>query len=56
MSILSSASKIAMLAMVFWVILLTAFHIEITEPMRTIAFSIVAFYFGGKNPPVTEKE
>ena len=44
--IISSASRIAMLSALFGVIILTALHIEITEPMKTICLMIISFYFG----------
>lgn len=46
MIILSSASKIAMLSIVFASILLTAFGIEITEPLKGLSLMIVWYYFG----------
>lgn len=49
MYILNSASKIAMLSVVFALILLTAFNIEVTEPLKSLAIMIVGYYFGGKN-------
>jgi len=49
MKILESASKIAMLSVVFWMMAMTAFWIEITEPMKTISLMIVSFYFGKTN-------
>lgn len=55
MSILSSASKLAMLFMVGAVVLLTGLWIEITEPMKTIALMIVSFYFGNKTKSLNEK-
>lgn len=41
-----SASKIAMLLTIANVFILTAFGIEITEPMKTISLMIISFYFG----------
>jgi hypothetical protein len=46
MEILNSASKIAMLSVVFSLIFLTAFHIEVTEPLKSLAIMIVGYYFG----------
>ncbi len=46
MHILQSASKLAMLMALLAVIMLTAFRIDITEPMKTICLMIVSFYFG----------
>jgi hypothetical protein len=49
MQILNSASKIAMLSVVFAHIILTALQIEVTEPLKSLALMIVGYYFGGKN-------
>jgi hypothetical protein len=46
MHILNSASKIAMLSVVFALILLTAFGVETTEPLKSLALMIVGYYFG----------
>ena len=46
--IFKSASKIAMLLTVIGAFMLTAFSIEITEPLKTISLMIISFYFWGK--------
>ena len=56
MYILNSASRIAMLWALFGVIILTAFGIEITEPMKTICLMIISFYFGKWYSPSKEQK
>ena len=50
MTILNSASKIAMLSVVFALIGLTAFQIEILEPLKTVSLMIIWYYFSSWKP------
>ena len=51
--IYSSATKLSLLIIVIAIVWLNLFHIEVTEPLKTIAIMIVSFYFGSKSSPNT---
>lgn len=54
MEILNSASKIAMLTVLFALVGLNAGQIEVMEPLKSLAIMIVGYYFGGKNSSLVE--
>jgi hypothetical protein len=41
-----------MLSALFWIMIMTALSVEITEPMKTIALMIISFYFGKNNTDI----
>ncbi len=53
-NLLSSATKITLLALVFALIALTAFKITDPETFKTVILMVVSFYFGQKANPTNE--